>query len=149
MADWIETFKGAVLASEYDPAAHMNTALYVTRFDQATWFLLHAIGITPAAMREQQRRVAIVRQNFQYLKELRGGELVVVRSGVVAVGKKHVRFLHRMFDIDNQAMIASADCTAVEASLKSGKSVALPAAHRKSAESMLVTDNVAEATGLS
>ena len=44
MAEWVHTFKGAVLASEYDFASHMNSRMYVSRFDQATWFLLHAIG---------------------------------------------------------------------------------------------------------
>jgi acyl-CoA thioesterase FadM len=66
MADWIHTFKGAVLASEYDFTAHMNSRMYVSRFDQATWFLLHAVGVTPASMREANRRLAIVRQNYQF-----------------------------------------------------------------------------------
>jgi acyl-CoA thioesterase FadM len=149
VADWIETFRGAVLASEYDPEAHMNTPLYVSRFDQATWFLLCSIGITPSSMKQQGRRVAIVRQQFQYLKELRGGELVVIQSGFVAVSKKHFRFLHRMFDIASDSMVATSDFTAVEASLKTGKSVQLPPAHRTAAEKHLVTTNVAEATGLS
>ena len=29
MAEWIETFKGAVLASEYDSETHMNSQIYV------------------------------------------------------------------------------------------------------------------------
>ena len=35
MAEWVHTFKGAVLASEYDVASHMNSRMYVSRFDQA------------------------------------------------------------------------------------------------------------------
>ena len=57
MADWIETFKGVIDAREYDPNAHMNTQAYVSRFDQATWFLLAAVGLTPRTVRERQRRV--------------------------------------------------------------------------------------------
>jgi acyl-CoA thioesterase FadM len=75
MTRWVETFKGAVLASEYDAEAHMNSQMYVSRFDQATWFLLHAVGFTPASIKKQKLRVAIVRQNYQFLAELRGGEL--------------------------------------------------------------------------
>src|SRR6516162_7680808 len=97
MTKWVETFKGAVLTSEYDAEAYMNSQIYVARFDQATWFLLHAVGVTPASVKRQRLRVAIVRQNYQFLAELRGGELVAVKSGFVAVGAKYVRFLHQMF----------------------------------------------------
>ena len=107
------------------------------------------VGNTPEAMKKSNRRIAIVRQGFQYLQELRGGQLVVIRSGFVAVGQKHMRFQHRMFDAVSGKMVATSDCTAVEASLKTGRAVALPAAHRKAAEAHLVTVNVADVTGLS
>ncbi|MBM3556663.1 MAG: hypothetical protein FJX47_14050 [Alphaproteobacteria bacterium] len=148
MADWIETFKGAVLASEYDPETHMNSQLYVVRFDQATWFLLQALGITPAGMKKAGRRIAIIRQSYQYVRELRGGELVSIKSGLVAVSAKYLRFQHRMFDHVSGALIASADQTAAQASLKSGKTVSLSPAEKKNAEKLLVTANVAKASGL-
>ncbi|MGE5202053.1 MAG: acyl-CoA thioesterase [Acidobacteriota bacterium] len=126
MSGWVETFKGAVLASEYDAEAYMNSPIYVSRFDQATWFLMHSIGVTPAGMKRKKLRVAIVRENYQFLRELRGGELVTIRSGIVAVGKKYLRFLHRMLDGVSGKMVASCDCTAVIASVATGKSTPLP-----------------------
>jgi acyl-CoA thioester hydrolase len=149
MAEWSETFRGTVLSSEYDAESHMNTPSYVTRFDQATWFILASIGVTPAAMKKAGRRIAIIRQSFQYLDELRGGQLLRIESGFIAVGTKHLRFQHRMFDAITGKMVASSDCTAVEASLKTGKAVNLPAGKRKAAEARLVTTNVAARTGLS
>ena len=144
MAEWIETYKGAVLVSEYDSETHMNSQLYVSRFDQATWFLLHSIGITPRSVKRARRRIAVVRQSYQFLGELRGGELVVIQSGFVAVGNKFLRFLHRMLDGESGQLIATSDCTAVEASLATGKSVPLPKQLRSLAERRLVTANVAE-----
>lgn len=148
MADWIETFRGAVLASEYDAETHMNSHIYVTRFDQATWFLLHAAGITPAATKSAGRRVAVLRQNYQYVRDLMGGDLVVIKSGFVAVSEKHLRFQHRMVDHATGALIASADNTAALAQLETGKSAPLSADIRRRAEALLVTTNVAKATGL-
>jgi acyl-CoA thioester hydrolase len=142
MAEWVNTFKGAVLASEYDFASHMNSRMYVSRFDQATWFLLHAIGVTPASIKQQNLRVAIVRQNYQFLEELRGGELVEIKSGFVAVGKKYFRFLHQMHDDESGKMIATCDSVAVQASLESGKSVALSPSLQQKAKCYLVTSNV-------
>ncbi len=141
MAEWVHTFKGAVLASEYDFASHMNSRMYVSRFDQATWFLLHAIGMTPASMKQQNLRVAIVRQNFQFLEELRGGELVEIKSGFLAVGEKYFRFLHQMYDDESGKMVATCDSVAVQASLESGKSVPLTQSLQEKAKHYLVTSN--------
>jgi acyl-CoA thioester hydrolase len=141
MAEWVETFKGAVLASEYDAKAYMNSPMYVSRFDQATWFLLHSIGVTPATIEQQNLRVAIFRQNYQFLAELRGGELIEIKSGFVAVGEKYIRFVHQMINCETQAMLATSDCTAVLASLDTGKSVALPQQLAERAKQHLVTPN--------
>ena len=142
MAEWVHTFKGAVLASEYDVASHMNSRMYVSRFDQATWFLLHAVGVTPASIKQQNLRVAIVRQNYQFLEELRGGELVEIKSGFLAVGEKYFRFLHQMFDDEAGRMVATCDSVAVQASLESGKSVPLTPLLQEKAKRYLVTSNV-------
>lgn len=141
MSDWLNTFKGAVLASEYDFASHMNSHMYVSRFDQATWGLLHAIGVTPASIRGKNLRIAIVRQNYQFLEELRGGELVTIKSGFVAVGEKYFRFLHQMYNEENGKMVATCDCVAVQASLDKGRSVSLPPELQDRAKAHLVTPN--------
>jgi acyl-CoA thioester hydrolase len=142
MADWVHTFKGAVLAAEYDFASHMNSRMYVSRFDQATWFLLHAIGVTPASMKQKHLRVAIVRQNYQFLDELRGGELVEIKSGFLTVGEKYFRFLHQMYNDETGSLIATCDSVAVQASLEAGKSVPLTEALQKKAKQHLVSANV-------
>src|SRR5580693_5121850 len=142
MAEWVHTFKGAILASEYDEASHMNSRMYVSRFDQATWFLLHAIGLTPASIKQQNQRIAIVRQNYQFLDELRGGELVEIKSGFLAVGEKYFRFLHQMYDAESGRMVATCDSVAVRASLQTGKSVPLTPELQERAKAYLVTPNV-------
>ncbi|WHZ12518.1 MAG: hypothetical protein OJF60_002959 [Burkholderiaceae bacterium] len=141
MSDWVYTFKGAVLASEYDASSHMNSHMYVSRFDQATWLLLHAIGLTPTIMKQQALRVAIVRQNYQFLRELRGGELVQVKSGFLAVGQKYFRFLHQMLDEERKVMVATCDCVAVQASLETNQSVPLAQALLDGARQHMVTTN--------
>jgi len=142
MADWVHTFKGAVLASEYDFASHMNSRMYVSRFDQATWFLLHAIGVTPASMKQKNLRVAIVRQSYQFLQELRGGELVEIKSGFLTVGEKYFRFIHQMYNYETGKMVATCDSVAVQASLESGKSVPMNKTLQEKAQQHLVSANV-------
>ena len=139
--NWVETFRGAVLASEYDPESSMNSRLYIERFDQATWFLLHAIGVTPRTVKAVGRRIAVVRQNFQYVRELRGGELVRIESGFIAIGKKHMRFLHRMVDVETGDLVATSDVTAVQASLENGKTVPLPSDQVEKAKGLTITED--------
>src|SRR5215831_13949155 len=142
MSEWVHTFKGAVLASEYDFTSHMNSQMYVSRFDQATWFLLRAVGVTPASIKQQNLRIAIVRQNYQFLEELRGGELVEIKSGFLAVGEKYFRFIHQMYNDETGRMVATCDSVAVRASLESGKSVPLTMELQERAKRYLVTSNV-------
>ncbi|MCU1306604.1 MAG: 3-hydroxyacyl-CoA dehydrogenase [Candidatus Angelobacter sp.] len=142
MADWVHTFKGAILASEYDFTAHMNSQMYVSRFDQATWFLLHAVGVTPASIKQQNCRLAIIRQNYQFLEELRGGELVTIKSGFLTVGEKYFRFLHQMHNYETQKLVATSDCVAVEASLETSRSVPLSPQLIERAKQHLVSANV-------
>ena len=148
MTDWIETYKGVISASEYDPNSHMNTHAYVSRFDQATWFLMAHVGLTPRSVREAGRRIAVLRQSFQFVNELKGWELISIRSGFVSVGDKHMRFQHRMLDAETDQLIASSDCTAVIASLDTGKSQALGNDIAAAAKDLLVTDNDAERVDL-
>lgn len=143
MTNWIETYKGAVQVAEYDSEAHMNTQMYVTRFDQATWFLLGAVGVTPGAMKDRNLRIAIVRQQFQYQKELAGGELLYIESGFIAVGRKYLRLQHRMYNAESNEMVATADYTAVQADKESAKTVAIDGVTRKAAEARLIADNKA------
>lgn len=144
MSDWITTFQGVVLAYEYDGASYMNSRMYSSRFDQATWLLLQSIGLTPAAMQEKGLRIAIVRENFRFLHELKGGELVRVRSGFLAVGKKYVRFLHQMLDGQTGTLLATCSIVAVQADRQTNRSVELSDALAERAKAHLVTDNVPE-----
>jgi acyl-CoA thioester hydrolase len=148
MAEWIETFKGVIDAREYDPNAHMNTQAYVSRFDQATWFLLAAVGLTPRTVRERKRRVAVLRQGFNFVHELKGSELIVIQSGFVAVGEKYLRFQHRMIDAESDMLMASCDGTAVEVNLENERAVPIEVAIKDRAKSLLVTTNDAERVDL-
>ena len=141
MSEWVTTFQGVVLAYEYDGTSYMNSRLYSSRFDQATWLLLQSIGLTPASMRKKNLRIAIVRENFQFLRELRGGELVRVRSGFLAVGKKYFRFLHQMLDSETDTLLATCNIVAVQADCETSRSVEMSHALGERAKAYLVTEN--------
>jgi acyl-CoA thioester hydrolase len=94
----LETYRGAVYPWHCDHMGHMNVMWYVGKFDEATWNLFAGIGVTPSFLREQNRAMAAVQQNISYRRELRAGDVVAIRSGVLEMRDKVVKFVHEMRD---------------------------------------------------
>jgi len=94
----LETYRGAVYPWHCDHMGHMNVMWYVGKFDEATWNLFAGIGVTPAFLREKNRAMAAVQQNITYRRELRAGDVVAIRSGVLEIRDKVVKFVHEMRD---------------------------------------------------
>jgi acyl-CoA thioester hydrolase len=92
----IETYRGAVYPWHCDHMGHMNVMWYVGKFDEATWNLFSAIGVTPAYLRDNERAMAAVQQNLTYKRELLAGDIVAVRSGLLEIREKVVKFVHEM-----------------------------------------------------
>ena len=107
------TYRGAVYPWHCDHMGHMNVMWYVGKFDEATWNLFTRLGLTPAFFREHSRGMAAVEQNILYKKELVPGDVVTVRSSIVEIRDKSLRFLHEMFRGGDGELAASAMLTAV------------------------------------
>jgi acyl-CoA thioesterase FadM len=60
---------------------------------------------------------------------------------VIFVGAKYVRFIHKMFDTVTALMVATSDCTAVLANLKTGRGIKLPEGFQRRAKAHLVSTN--------
>src|SRR5205814_4716230 len=81
----METYRGAVYPWHCDQMGHMNVMWYVGKFDEATWNLFAAIGVTTAFLKEKRRGVAAVQQNITYKRELLAGDTIAVRSAFLEV----------------------------------------------------------------
>ena len=92
----ILTYRGAVYPRHLDHMGHMNVQYYVAKFDAAIWHLFDRIGVSPDYSREHGRGMAAVEMNVRYLKELRAGDLVSVRSGVLRVGGRSIDVVQEM-----------------------------------------------------
>lgn len=75
---------------------HMNVMWYVGKFDEATWHLFGMLGLTRAFLHENDRGMAGLQQNIAYKRELYAGDIITVRSGVLEMREKVVRFFHEM-----------------------------------------------------
>ncbi len=90
------TYRGAVYPWHCDHMGHMNVMWYVGKFDEATWQFFTALGITPTYMRENERGMVAVEQHISYKRELRAGDVITIRSGILEIKDKVIRFCHEM-----------------------------------------------------
>jgi acyl-CoA thioester hydrolase len=122
----IETYRGAVYPWHCDHMGHMNVMWYVGKFDEATWNLFSQVGVTSAYLRENARAMGAVQQNITYKRELLSGDIVAVRSGMLEMRDKVVKFVHEMRHAQTGELSAVCVLTAVHMDSKARKSTAFP-----------------------
>ena len=123
----IETYRGVVRPHQLDHMGHMNVQWYTAVFDEATWHLFSALGLTSRYFRDENRGMAAVQQSTQYRKEVMAGQLLVCRSEVLEVGGKTVRFVHHLHDAEEDFEIATTELVAVHIDRQERRACALPA----------------------
>jgi acyl-CoA thioester hydrolase len=70
--------------------------------------------------------MAAVRQNITYKRELRAGDVVSIRSGVLEIREKVIRFFHEMHNDETGEVAATAEMTGVHLDTVLRKSCQFP-----------------------
>jgi acyl-CoA thioester hydrolase len=122
------TYRGAVYPWHCDQMGHMNVMWYVGKFDEATWNLFAAMGVTTGFLRENRRGMAAVQQNITYRRELIAGDTVTVHSAFLEIRDKVARFVHEMRHGESGELAALCLLTGVHIDSEARKSCAFPAA---------------------
>jgi acyl-CoA thioester hydrolase len=122
------TYRGTVYPSHCDHMGHMNVMWYVGKFDEATWQLFSGIGITPDYLRTSGRGMVAVDQRISYRREVRAGDVVLVRSTILEARSKVIRFCHQM---ENAATGETAAITVLTGSISTPRCDA-PASYPRS-----------------
>jgi acyl-CoA thioester hydrolase len=131
------TYRGAVYPSQCDHMGHMNVSAYVAKFDEATWQLFTAIGLTPSRLRKEKIGMAGVEQHIEYKRELYPGDVVTVSSTVLEVKEKVIRFAHEMKNDETGEVAARTVLVAVHLDTSTRKARAMPSDVRDRARSLI------------
>lgn len=123
----VNSFKGVVYPWECDIFNHMNVQFYVAKFDTASWHFLAELGITPKYFREEHRGMVAMEQRIRYFSELVAGDLVNVKSELLEVRKKSLRYRHQMINTQTGELAAEAEIIAVHINTITRKSGEFPA----------------------
>jgi acyl-CoA thioester hydrolase len=118
------TYRGTVHQWHCDHMGHMNVMWYVGKFDEATWNLAAMMGMTSQYLKEKNRGMAAVEQRIGYRKEAVAGDVVTIRTAIVEVRPKLVRFVHEMRRGDKGDWLATMMATGVHLDTVARKSTA-------------------------
>jgi len=133
----ILTYKGTIYPWHCDHMGHMNVMWYVGKFDEATWHLLHAVGLTPDYLRANNRGMVAAEQNIRYKRELIAGDLITVHSTVIDVKDRSIRFQHEMRKLDTDEVAATTTLTGVHLDTVARRACAFPEAIKQRASAMM------------
>ena len=133
----IVTYRGTVYPSQCDHMGHMNVMWYVAKFDEASWQLLSTLGLTASRFKREGIGVAAVDQHIQYKRELRAGDVVTIRSSVLAVTDKSIRLVHQMTNDETGEIAAITILVGVHLDTTSRRARALPSDVRDCATRMI------------
>jgi acyl-CoA thioester hydrolase len=131
------TYRGAVYASQCDHMGHMNVMWYVEKFDEATWQLLAAIGLTPSRLRTENIGMAGVEQHIEYKRELFAGDVVTVSTTMLEIRDKTMRIEHHMKNDDTGEVAARMVLVAVHLDRATRKARSFPEDVRERARAMI------------
>ncbi|WP_158669081.1 acyl-CoA thioesterase [Bradyrhizobium guangdongense] len=107
------TYRGTVYPWQCDHVGHMNIMWYVGKFDEANWNLFARLGLTPSYLRSSGRGMAAVQQNIAYRRELLAGDMVEIRSHLLEIGDRSIRFRHDMTNAETGELAATCEITGV------------------------------------
>jgi len=138
MADMFDTARGTVHAWQCDHMGHVNVRAYGEFFEEACWQLYNRIGITPSMLRSTAIHMAAVQQNTSYKRELLAGDVVSVRSGVLEIRDKVLRFVHELVNNETGEVCATSEFTVVCLDAKARKSRAFPQGILERARKLIV-----------
>jgi acyl-CoA thioester hydrolase len=142
MAEHTLTYRGTVYPWHCDQMGHMNVMWYVGKFDEATWQLFAAAGITPSYLRAQRRGMVAVDQRLSYRGELYAGDVISIRSAIIELGTSSIRFVHEMQQDETGEHVATSILKGVHIDTVARRSCPLPEELRVSARKVVVADPV-------
>jgi len=130
-------YRGTVYPWHCDHMGHMNVMWYVGKFDEATWQLFSALGLSRSRLSAEGAGMAAVEQHIEYKRELRAGDLITIRSSILEVMEKAIRFRHEMVNDETGEIAANTILVGVHLDLTARKAKPFPDDVRERATRMI------------
>jgi acyl-CoA thioesterase FadM len=133
-----DTGRDVVRPWEIDLTGRSALSHYIHRFTAANTQLIARFGMTPAYMSEQRRGFSTFEFQLAISGELRAGDPVAVKGGLVRLGNSSLHVLHRMFNARTGALVATLHQLGVHLDLDARRPTPLPDDLRERAKALLL-----------
>lgn len=124
--DFNVAYQGMFYPMETDHMGHANVRYYSRAFNESAYFTFTTAGITPAYMRDNNRGMAAVTENYLYRREILPGDLIQVRSCLINFTPKSLHVWAVMIDSSSDEICAINDQICVSLDTIARKSVPWP-----------------------
>ena len=119
----------AVIPEAYiDEMGHMNVMWYTHLFSEAAWGLFQLVGLTRDHFTTHRTGSFALAQHFRYLKEVRLGQHVTLRSRVLGRSAKRWHTMQFMTIDELDVLAATAEAVSTYVDMTVRRSVAMPPA---------------------
>ncbi len=133
----IEAYRRIVYPNQLDHMDHMNVQRYLSKFDEGTWPLFSLVDITNSYIHDNNKGMAALEQTTKYKAEVMAGDLLVVKSKILEVKDKTIRFIHTMVHADSQSEGVTTELVAVHLDRQKRKGCSLPEDIRSRCEALI------------
>jgi acyl-CoA thioester hydrolase len=120
------THRAAIPEAYLDEMGHMNVMWYTHLFSQAAWGLFQTVGLTEAYFAANRAGSFALAQHFRYLKEVRAGQHVTLRSRVLGRSAKRWHTIHFMTIDELDALAATAEAVSTHVDMTVRRSSPMP-----------------------
>ena len=132
----LETNRGVVHPWLCDVMGHFTTRHYTAVFDDASYHLSHACGVSVSA--DSDIGFVDAQLTMKFISELPVGALFYIRSGFTKLGTKSFTMFHQMYNCSDDSLVATVEEVAVFFNLKTRTSIAIPEDFRAKALTLLL-----------
>ncbi|MDR3498908.1 MAG: thioesterase family protein [Parvibaculum sp.] len=124
--DMFESNRSAVNAWECDDNGHMSARFYMARISDSQGHMWAHAGLGRHGQAAAGLATATVEIRQAYFRELRSGDTMVMRTGLVEAGEKTLRYRHWLFNAETGEAAAATEGIGLLFDRKSRKSVPIP-----------------------
>ena len=126
-----EIYRGVVFPWQCDHIGHMNVRWYSHHFDDAGFHLWSVIGLSQREMREKGTQVVVAQTTIKYVREMKAGDLILIKAGITKVGNKSVVHFAKMLNADTGTLHATEETVEVFFDPAARSAVPMPEDFRK------------------
>ena len=135
---FLDAYSDSTKPWEIDVLGHVSFEFYIHRFTAAALQVLAAIGWTAAYSREERRGLSTFEFQLQFHREIKAGELVHVKTGLMHLGNSSIRVLHKMFNSRTGELVATLSQYGVHLDMEARRPTGFPDAIREKGQGLLV-----------